>query len=160
MEQNNMEQTAATVQGMSAEEIEGRIQDAIEQARVQWERAQAESQRVAAMSAEERTGYELSRREAELTEREKQLTRREVKAMALEKLAERGLPRELAEALNCDSEAECLKGLDKLERAFRQAVQLAVDERLRGESPTVGAGRRVDAENLSDAEYYRLNTKF
>ena len=155
MEQMNMEQA----QAITAEEVEMRIQEAIGQARAEWERAQAENQRVAAMSNEERAGYEMSRREAELAEREKLLVRREVKSMALEKLAERGLPRELADALNCNSEEECLKSIDRIERAFRQAVQFAVDERLRGESPAVGSGRRVDADSMSDAEYYQMNKK-
>lgn len=157
MEQMNMEQ--AQTQAITDEEVAQRIQEAIEQARAEWERAQAERQRMAAMSTEERAGYEMSRREAELNEREKQLIRREVKTMALEKLAERGLPRELADALNCDSEAECLKGIDRIERAFRQAVQSAVDERLRGEAPAVGSGRRVDADSMSDAEYYQTHQK-
>ena len=155
MEQMNMEQ----IQAITAEEVEARIQEAIGQARAEWERDQAENQRMAAMTIEERAGYEMSRREAELAEREKLLVRREVKAMALEKLAERGLPRELADALNCDSEAECLRSIDRIERAFRQAVQSAVDERLRGESPAAGSGRSMDADSMSDAEYYQLNRK-
>lgn len=157
MEQMNMEQVQT--QAITAEEVSQRIQEAIEQARAEWERAQAENQRMAAMSSEERAGYEMSRREAELNEREKKLIRREVKAMALEKLTERGLPCELADALNCDSEAECLKGIDRIERAFRQAVQAAVDERLRGESPTVGSARRMDADSMSDAEYYQTHLR-
>lgn len=154
MEENNMQQA------MSMEQIDERIEQAVLQARSEWERAQEENQRVAAMTQEERAGYELSRREAELAERERALVKRELKAMALEELSARGLPTELCDALSYDSEAECFKSMDKLEHAFRQAVQGAVDERLRGQSPSVGAGRRADAEALSDAEYYRMNTKF
>ena len=148
-----------SIQTMTAEEIDGRIQEAVATARGEWERAQAETQRVAAMSQEERAGYELSRREAELAERERALVRRELKALAQEKLTERGLPAELADALNCESEAECLKGVDRLERAFRQAVQSAVDERLRGKAPGLGSAGRIDPENLSDEAYYRMNAK-
>lgn len=158
MEQMNMEQMET--QQMTQQDVDARIQQAVEKARADWERTQTENQRVAAMTAEERAGYELSRREAELIEREKQLLRRELKAMALEKLAERGLPADLAEALNYESEQACLNALDKLERVFRAAVQNAVDERLRGETPSMGMNRRMDAENMSDSEYYRLNTKF
>jgi len=165
MEEKKMEQTTTVVaeqpaQGMTPQDVDARIQQAVEKARADWERAQTESRRVAAMTAEERSNYELSRREAELAEREKQLLRRELKAMALEKLAERGLSADLADALNYDSEQACLNGLDKLERAFRAAVQQAVDERLRGDTPAMGTNRRMDAESMSDAEYYRLNTKF
>ena len=156
MEQMNMEQT----QAITAEEVSQRIQEAIEQARGEWERAQAENQRMAAMSTEERAGYEMSRREAELNEREKQIVRREVKAMALEKLAERGLPGELADALSCDSEAECLRSIDRIERVFRKAVQDEVDKRLRGEAPAAGSMRPIDADSMSDAEYYQMKAKF
>ena len=151
MEENMMQQT------MTADKVTAQIQQAIEQARGEWERAQAEDQRKAAMSAEERAGYEMSRREAELNEREKQLVRREVKAMAIEKLNERGLPRELADALSCESEAECLKSIDRIERAFREAVQKSVDERLRGEVPAAGMGRRIDEDSMTDAEFYKLS---
>lgn len=162
MEEIKMEQIVEQPEqgGMTQQDVDARIQQAVEKARADWERAQMENQRVAAMTAEERAGYELNRREAELNEREKQLLRRELKAMALEKLAERGLPADLAEALPYDSEQACMNGLDKLERAFRAAVQQAVDERLRGETPVTGMNRRMDAEAMSDAEYYRLNTKF
>lgn len=166
MEEKTMEQTMEVVAeqaaqgGMTQQDVDERIQQAVQKARIDWDRAQIESQRVAAMSAEERADYELSRREAELNERERQLLRRELKAMALEKLAQRGLPAELADALPYDSEQDCLNGLDRLERIFRAAVQQAVDERLRGETPTGGPNRRVDAESLSDADYYRLNTGF
>lgn len=147
------------IQQMTQEQIEQRVAEAIEAARAEWEKAQAEKDRLEAMTQEERAGYETSRREEALREREKAVTRREVKAMALEKLAERGLPRELADALNCDSEAECMQGVDSIERVFRQAVQIAVDERLRGSMPAAGMGRSVNADSLSDAEYYRLTAK-
>lgn len=161
MEEKMMEQTAEQpAQGMTREEVDAHIQQAVEQARAEWERVQTENQRVAAMTAEERAGYELTRREAQLAEREKLLLRRELKAMALEKLAQRGLPADLAEALSYESEQDCLNGLDKLESAFRAAVQQAVDERLRGEAPSAGVNRSTDAESMSDADYYRLNTKF
>lgn len=156
MEENNMQQ----VESITAAAVDERIAGALEQVRAEWERAQAENQRVAAMSQEERAGYVLSLREAELAEREKKLLARELKAMALEKLAARGLPAGLADALSYESEEACLKGIDSIERAFRDAVQAAVDKRLRGETPVSGMSRRLDAENMSDTDYYRLNTKF
>ncbi len=141
-------------------DVQARVLDAVERARADWARAEAEQKRMAAMSQEERAGYELRQREAELDEREKDITRRELKAMAVEMLAQRGLPRELAEALPYDSEAACLNGLNKLERAFRDAVQKTVDLRLRGEAPLTGQKRGIDPDGMSDAEYYKLNTKF
>lgn len=160
MEEKIIMQPAEQTAPADAADIDRRIQEAIDKARAEWERAQAETRRIAAMSTEERAGYELSRREAELAEREKKLNERELKAMAIEKLAQRGLPRELADALPYDSESACLNGIDRLERVFREAVQKSVDQRLRGETPASGAVRGMDAESMSDADFYRLNTKF
>ena len=142
-------------------EIERRIREALEQARGEWaaETAQAvaDTERLASMSDSERADYNLSRREAALAERERRLLERELRAMALEKLAERGLPVELADALPYTDEAKCLSAIDSVERAFRAAVQAAVDERLRGGMPVTGGRGRADADSLSDAEYYNLS---
>ena len=109
------------------------------------------------MSDDERERYALSRREAALDERERMIAERELRAMALEQLSQRGLPRELAEALPYESEERCLAGLDALEQAFRRAVQEGVDERLRGRAPSLGAAK--SAESMSDAEYYILGRR-
>lgn len=141
-----------------AEEIDRRVREAVEQARQTWAaEAAAEAERTAGMSGEERARYDLTRREAALAERERLLTERELRAMALEKLAERGLPRELADALPYGDEAKCLAGLDAVERAFRAAVQAGIDERLRGKAPDGMPSRNLDVDAMSDAEFYRLN---
>jgi len=114
--------------------------------------------RLSRMSDEERALYEASRRESELAAREKALLARELRAQAVELLAERGLPRQLADAIGYESESAMRAAVDAIERAFRQAVQAAVEERLRGESPAAGASAQ-SAEDalLDDADYYRLN---
>ena len=154
MESAGMDETMAA-------EIERRVREEVQHARAEWEaeraKADAESERMAGMSDDEREHYALSRREAALDERERQIAERELRAMALEQLSERGLPKELAEALPYESEERCLAGLDALEQAFRRAVQEGVDERLRGRAPKMGAAKSV--ENMSDAEYYMLGRR-
>ena len=138
-----------------AAEIQLRISEGIERAFAQWEAREAQA-RLEGMSAEERAAYGLAQREAELAERERQLAERELRAVALEKLAERGLPGELADALPYGSEEACMTGLDAVEEAFRRAVQTAVDERLRGKAPAADVRRAMNAEALTDSEYYSL----
>lgn len=136
-----------------AEEIERRIREGFESLRAEWEEREA---RASAMTGEERAAYELSQRENELAERERRLRERELRTVALEKLAQRGLPGELADALPYDSEDACMAGLDAVEDAFRRAVQTAVDERLRGRAPAGDVRRAMSAEALTDSEYYSL----
>lgn len=141
------------------EEICRRVNEALAQARAQWEaeaaQAEAERMRLAEMNESERADYQLKRREEALAERERRLMERELRAMAVEKLAERGLPSLLADALPYADEAVCLAAMDAVEQAFRAAVQTAVEERLRGELPTVGAVRAIDMQQMSDEDYYR-----
>ena len=164
MEQNYNTQNAAEQQeiqmtaAMQAE-VERRVREAVEQTRMEYESTVGEDcQRMAGMTEKERSEYAASRREAALAEREKRVTERELRAMALEKLAERGLPKELADALPYTDEAKCLAGIEAVEKAFRLAVQTAVEQRLKGEIPTVGVQPSVqpDEASLSDEEYYRL----
>ena len=139
MEQVGMDEAVAA-------EIERRVREEVQRARAEWEaeqaQADAERERVAGMSDDER---------------ERMIAERELRAMALEQLSQRGLPRELAEALPYESEERCLAGLDALEQAFRRAVQEGVDERLRGRAPSLGAAK--SAESMSDAEYYMLGRR-
>lgn len=165
MEENRNELTLSQVElsGAILEEVDRRVARAVESARAEWESAQSaarlEQERLRTMSEDERAAYDLSRREAALNERERILVERELRAMALTELSARGLPAELADALPYDAEAHCRAALDSLERVFRAAVRQSVDERLRGETPSGGVRSRLDADSLSDAEYYRLTAR-
>ena len=92
-------------------------------------------------------------REESLDERERRLRMRELRAETIEALAEKNLPAELADAIAYTDEETCRAGLAAVERAFRAALQRAVDERLRGSAP--GAGKAVDPESMYDRDYYR-----
>ena len=116
----------------------------------------AEALRVSRMTDAERTDYAAARRESDLEAREKRLAVRELRAEALEMLAHRGLPPELADAIGYESREGMMAALDGAERAFRSAVQTAVEERLRGEVPAAGASSR-NVGMMDDAEYYRMN---
>lgn len=92
-------------------------------------------------------------REDAFDERERQLRMRELRAETLETLAKKKLPAELADAIAYTDEETCRAGLAATERAFRSAVQKAVDERLRGRAP--GAGKAMDPDMMDDCGYYR-----
>ena len=117
------------------------------------EAARAEAEKLAGMNAEERARHESAQREQALAAREEALVRRELRAEALEALGQRGLPGALAEALDYRDAERVQASLDGVEAAFRKAVQLGVEERLRGVQPPAGKSA-PDAEDLTDAQYY------
>lgn len=99
------------------------------------EAAKTEAEKLAKMNAEQKAEYERQQQEEALAKREREISRRELRATALEQLADRGLPKQLADILvytDADSTNESLKAV---EQAFRTSVEQGVNERLKGEPP-------------------------
>lgn len=125
-----------------------------------FEQMLSEAVRVSGLSAEDRAAYAADQREADLERRERAVERKEWRAEAQALLAKRGLPGELADALSYESYPAMLSAVDSVEAAFRAAVQRAVEDRLKGETPAAGASAQgVDADQLDDADYYRMMLK-
>ncbi len=156
-EQPGAEETAAEETregaGQTMDELRAELEAALE---ARFQQMLDEAARVSRMSDGERAEYDAARRESDLAEREKNLARRELRADALEEPEKRGLPKALADAVGYDSRAGMLASVDAVEKAFRQAVQTAVEERLRGVSPAAGASAQGDGSELDDESYYRM----
>lgn len=138
-------------------------EERIEQAR---EEARSEAERLAQMNEAQRAEHERQRveqaardREAAIAQREAELNRRELRATAIEDLRKRGLPTSLEIVLNYTDADACHTSIDTVEKAFREAVQQGVDERLRQSGVTVRAGNAPDYAKMPDAEYYAATYK-
>lgn len=97
--------------------------------------ARTEAEKLAKMNAEQKAEYEKGKREKELADREASITKRELAATAKEQLAEKGLPLSLADVLNYSSAEACAASIDAVGKAFQEAVEKAVEERLSGGKP-------------------------
>ena len=109
-------------------------------------------QKAAALSPAEQEKAQLDEREAALLAREQALVEREMRSFAREQLARRKLPEALLDALCCQNEECCMESLNRVEQAFRTAVQEGVVERMRGEEPLRGEAAPLDA--MDDNAYY------
>ena len=126
----------------------------------------SEAEKLAQMSAEQRAEHERQvaeqaarDRENALAQREAEITRRELRATAIDTLIKRGLPKSLESVLDYKDADSCSASIDTLEKAFRDAVQQGVDERLKASGVSVRGGNMPDYAHMSDAEYYALNYK-
>lgn len=97
--------------------------------------ARTEAEKLAKMNAEQKAEYEKEKREKELADREASITKRELAATAKEQLAEKGLPLSLADVLNYSSAEACAASIDAVGKAFQEAVEKAVEDRLSGGKP-------------------------
>lgn len=120
-------------------EFDRRVQEALGTAREKWEALMdnklSEAEKLAKMNKEEKADYLQKKKEKELADKEEALTRRELMAEAKNTLAEKKLPAGLAEVLNYSDAESCNKSIDAVEKAFQEAVQAAVEEKLKGGVP-------------------------
>lgn len=114
----------------------------------------SEAEKLAKMTKEEKAQYLQTKREKELADREAAITRKELKAEALNTLAEKKLPKDLAEVLNYTDADACKQSIAAIEKAFQSAVEDAVKERLKGDAPgkkAPGAGDSDLAKQIAAA---------
>lgn len=120
-------------------EFDRRVQKALGTAKEKWTALMddklSEADKLAKMNKEEKAEYLRQKQEKELKDREAAITRRELMAEAKNTLAEKKLPVGLAEVLNYADADSCNKSMAAVEKAFQEAVQAAVEEKLKGGTP-------------------------
>lgn len=133
------------------EEFEKRMKDAVNkavsEAQKKWESLTddklSEAEKLARMTKEQKEQYLQQKKEKEISEREAAVTRKELMAEAKNTLSEKKLPASLAEILNYSDADACNKSIEIVEKAFQDAVEAAVDERLKGGKPPKKAEANV-----------------
>ena len=129
------------------------IDDAIVAARKKWEdeqqQQQTEAQKLAKMTADEKRAYQEKKRLEDIDKREAELNKRELMTTAKETLISKNLPPELAVALDYKDADACNKSIDAIGKVFEEAVQKAVEDRIKGGKPIKKA---TDNNKLTDEE--------
>ena len=74
-------------------------------------------------------------------------------AQAKNTLAEKMLPVSLAEVLNYTDADSCSQSISAVEKSFQEAVQAAVEERLKGGNPPKKAPQSSELEELEKQIY-------
>ncbi len=111
--------------------------------------ALAEQQRLSKLSEKERQQEELTQREKELLEREEKIKRSELRSDAVADLQEKKLPSDFADILLGKDAESTLANIKTFKEAFDSAVNDAVKEKLRQDTPPAGnAGGSSNKDNL------------
>lgn len=150
-ESNSNEQTGVnqTEKTFTQKDVDKLIQDRLAREQSKWEKKiqdeRTEAEKLAKMNADQKAKYAEEKRMAELEKREKDITTRELRATSIETLAEKNLPKELADILNYSDAEQCNKSIEVIESAWnkahgtwQQAVEKEANKRLRGGDPPKG----------------------
>lgn len=143
-------------------EFDRRVQKALGTAKEKWSALMddklSEAEKLSKMNKEEKAEYMRQKQERELMDRESAITRRELMAEAKNTLAEKKLPTGLAEVLNYTDADSCNKSIAAVEKAFQEAVQTAVEEKLKGGKPPKKATSQEDADLAKQVEALMMGT--
>lgn len=116
----------------------------------------SEAEKLAKMTKEEQAQYKQQKREKELADKEMAITRRELMAEAKNTLTEKKLPVGLAEVLNYMDADSCNKSIEAVEKAFQEAVEAGVQERLKGGTPPTKAPEGQGGELAKQVEFLMM----
>lgn len=108
------------------------------------EKEQNEAKKLAKMNADEKKDYQLKKREQELADREQAIARKELTAEAKSMLSERDLPVELVAVVDLSSADSVTESINTIQKAWSEAVQKGVSERLKGGAPMKSATQGAD----------------
>lgn len=116
--------------------------------RAKWDKEQeakeSEAKKLAKMNADEKKDYQLKQREQELADREAEIARKELTAEAKSMLSERDLPVELVAVVDLSSADSVTESINTVQKAWSEAVQKGVSERLKGGAPMKSAMQGTD----------------
>lgn len=116
--------------------------------RAKWDKEQeakeSEAKKLAKMNADEKKDYQLKQREQELADREAEIARKELTAEAKSMLSERDLPVELVAVVDLSSADSVTESINTIQKAWSEAVQKGVSERLKGGAPMKSATQGAD----------------
>lgn len=129
-------------------EADRKLNSALQKKQQEWDsqlqtkidEALKEKERLSKLSEKEQEEEKLSQREKAIAEREAEIARKELKADAITDLSDKSLPASFAEFLLDDNAENTLKNINAFKDAFDKAVNEAVKEKLRQDTPPAGGG--------------------
>jgi hypothetical protein len=143
-------------------EFDRRVQKALGTAKDKWSALMddklSEAEKLSKMNKEEKEVYLRQKQERELQDREAGITRRELMAEAKNTLTEKKLPVGLADVLNYTDADSCNKSIAAVEKAFQEAVQSAVEEKLKGGKPPKKATSQEETDLAKQVEALMMGT--
>lgn len=132
--------------------LKSKIEEAVAKAQERWEKEyqkkveaeKKEKERLSKLSEEERKQAEAEKREKELADKEADLKRKELKLEMVKVLAERDIPVQFMDYLVAEDNQSTLNRITEFEKAYKKAIEDAVNEKLKGKAPASGSNPTDD----------------
>ncbi len=146
--------------GKNQDEFDRRVQAAINTAlaneKSKWEKKNdeklTEADRLSKMSAEEKQQYEMQKLQKELADMKRQNALSDMAKTARKMLAGEGIniSDELLANLVCEDAVKTKESVEAFSKMFKDAVEIAVKAKLKGEPPKRGTGSGITKKQILD----------
>jgi hypothetical protein len=111
-----------------------------------------EEKQLSKLSEKERKDAEMTKREKDLADRENEIARKVMRSEAVDDLQEKSLPSEFADFLLGEDAEKTLENINTFKKTFDEAVNAAVKEKLRQDTPPAGGGSFKNGKSPSVAD--------
>lgn len=127
--------TAETEKEQTASDAKEQIEKAVAEAKEKWLAEQEEEKRLAKLSPEEQEKARATKTETELEQLRAEMLARDLKDNAMATLETEGYPTQLASLLTYTSKEDMEQSLSTVKDTFKNCLETAIKERLRGRTP-------------------------
>lgn len=155
IEQNQETSEEQETKTFTEEEVSAMIDQRVTEALESHKQKQAEAEKLKAMDDAQRKEYQLKQRIKELEERERAAALKESRMEASNILLQRGLPSEFVDYVLTDNAETMLANINKFEKAFKDAVQVAVDKRI--STPSPGGRGASNSATVTKEQFSKMN---
>lgn len=127
------------------------------------EDAKAEAEEYAKMSAKEKQEKEFANKLEKFEEEKRAFNKQKLKSQVEDDLKDNGLPADFAGALvNLEDNEEIKERINSLKKSFDEAIENAVNERLKGDTPQVGntGKERLSVQDLKGLTPEQINKQW
>lgn len=148
------------------EDVDKIVQGRIAKERKSWQKEleaqKTEAEKLAGMTESQKKKYQEEKKLKNLDDREAAVTRRELTAQAKDTLADKGLPIEFADILNYKDAESCNSSIEVVEKVFQNAVEKAVEERIKGGKPPkrVPGDKGITVESIKEMSPAEINANW
>lgn len=137
-QENGTGAAAEGQQGFSQEYVDNAVKDAVATAREEWQKEVDEAAELAKLSKDDKDKKLFEKDKAKFAEEKAAFERDKLVLETRNQLSEKKLPSNFADFLVSENADSTLKNINSFEAAWNQAVQEAVNERLKGSTPQTG----------------------
>lgn len=157
VDQANVDSNKETEKMFTQDEVNKIVQDRVAKEKAKNEKAQEEAKKLAKMNAEQKNQYMVEQLQKELEEYKNKEAKNDMikEANSMLKEADINLPDEVVAMLIGDNAEDTKICVDSFSKAFKTAVERAVNEKLKGKTPkqkSVAGLTREDILSVKDRQ--------